>query len=163
MMWGRSVRLGRSTEGESGLSSRSRRSTGGWLAGGVVLSGTVLAIYVAQAAQAGPTAVGTAPGTVKLVPASGPVNSTPTWATTIACPAGYQASGLFTEVNADGSWTSISQVVDGTAAPFQGPLQASLTELKSLANIPNGGADELFVICASQQGATGKTDRKSVV
>lgn len=109
------------------------------------------------ASQTSGTSQTSSTGGVALHPASGLVNSKPTWATTTACPAGYQGSGLFTEVNTDGSWTSISQVVDGTAAPFGGPLQASLTELKSLASIPNGGTDELFMICASQQGATGKT------
>ena len=143
-------------KGEPGLSS-SHRAKGRWLAGGVVLSGTVLAIYVAQAASAGPAAVGTSPGTVKLIPASGPVNSTPSWATTIACPAGYQGSALFTEADTDGSQTSISQVVDGTAAPFGAKLIATVTMLKYLAGTPNGGSDELFMICASGQGATGKT------
>jgi hypothetical protein len=123
----------------------------------VVLSGTVLAIYVAQAASAGPSAVGTAPGTVALIPASGPVNSTPSWSTTVACPAGYQASALFSAVQADGTYLSIAQVVDGTNVPFKGVLQGSLTQIKSLSGIPDGGTQELFVICSSQQGGTGKT------
>jgi hypothetical protein len=122
-----------------------------------VLSATVLAIYVAQAAEAGSDALGSAPGTVKLIPASGSVSSTPTWATTIACPAGYQGSGLFSEVQADGSVSSIAQVVDGTAAPFTGTLQGTIAQIKSLGSIPNGGTQELFVICSSEQGSTGKT------
>ena len=102
--------------------------------------------------------MGTQPGTVNLVPTSGPVNSTPTWATTVACPAGFQGSATFKEVHADGVSTNlIAPIVNGTAAPFSGTLQTTIANIKAAGGIANGGTQELFVTCYSAQSGTGNT------
>jgi hypothetical protein len=103
-------------------------------------------------------AQGGTPGTLKLNPASGAINSKPTWSTSVACPSGYQGSGLFSELHADGkTFTSISPVVNGTAASFNGDLLASIALIKSIGAVPNGGTQKLFVICSSGPGGTGNT------
>jgi hypothetical protein len=55
------------------------------------------------------------------------------------------------------TFTSISPVVNGTAAPFNGDLLASIALIKSIGAIPNGGTQKLFVICSSEPGGTGNT------
>jgi hypothetical protein len=117
---------------------------------GATIGGTTL--IAAGAAQA---AIGTQPGHVQLVPASGPTSSTPTWATDEACPTGFQGSAVFEEVHADGTFTTISPAVNGTATAFTGTLQASIAVIQSIGGIPNGGTQELFVQCASGAGGTG--------
>ena len=127
-----------------------------WLAGAAVVGGAWLAVYAGQAARAVPAAMGTQPGAVGLNPASGPTSSTPTWSTTVACPSGFQGSATFKEVHADGTTTNfISQIVNKTAAPFHGALQASIAQIQKMGGIPNGGTQELFVTCYSQYSGTG--------
>jgi hypothetical protein len=138
------------------LSSRNRRSIGGWIAGVAIVGGALLGQYVTQAAQAGQAALGTDPGAVQLNPASGPANSTPTWSTTVACPTGYQGSAVFSEVHANGTtFTTIAPVVTDTRIAFHGTLQGTIATIKSVGGIPNGGTQELFIQCASGLGGTG--------
>lgn len=150
------VRLARLDGRGPVLSSRNRRSIGGWIAGVAIVGGALLGQYVTQAAQAGQAALGTNPGAVQLNPASGPANSTPTWSTTVACPTGYQGSAVFSEVHANGTtFTTIAPVVNDTRAPFHGTLQGTIAVIKSVGGIPNGGTQELFIQCASGLGGTG--------
>ena len=130
-----------------------RAAVAAGLAGGLV-GGMLLGAGPAQAA------LGTQPGTVNLVPPTGATSSTPTWATTVACPSGFQGSAVFEEVHSDGTtFTTISPVVNSSttslAAPFTGTLQATIATIQSIGGIPNGGTQELFVQCASGTGGTG--------
>jgi hypothetical protein len=134
----------------SGRNGRAAR----WLTVAIALGASVT---LTAACGSSGSSQGSSSGGVALNPASGSVNSTPTWSTSEACPAGYQGSGLFSESHTDGSYTTIAQVVDGTNAPFKGTLQGTIAQIKSVGGIPNGGTQELFVICSSQQGGTGKT------
>lgn len=121
-----------------------------------VTAGTVGGLLLgAEAAQA---TLGTNPGHVALVPPTGQVSSTPTWATDVACASGFQGSAVFRAVKADGSTVSISQATNSVATPFSGNLQASLSAIQSLSVIPNGGTQELVVICFSGPSLTGTQD-----
>jgi hypothetical protein len=141
------------------LSTRKGRLTG-WFAGVVAVGGAfVLASAGVGSAAAYGTAQagrGTQPGRVNLVPPTGPAASTPTWATTVACPAGFQGSAVFSEVHADGTTTNtIAPITNGTAAAFTGTLQASMARIKTAGAIPNGGTQELFITCYSLASGTG--------
>jgi hypothetical protein len=123
-----------------------------------VLGGALLGTLAAEGAQAVPAAFGTNPGAVKLTPASGPTNGTPTWSTTVGCPSGFQGSAVFSEVHSDGTtFTTIAPVVTGTIRAFHGTLLTTMTQLKSIGGIANGGTQEFFVQCASGLGGTGST------
>jgi hypothetical protein len=149
--------LGRAAEGrESGL-SRSARSVAGWLAGAVVAGGVILGAYAVQDAQGAQTALGTSPGAVALNPASGPVNSMPQWSTTTGCPAGFQGSAVFRAVRPNGTTFSISMAADKVTAPFSGTLQGPITEIQSVAGVPDGGWQEFVVICFSGDSLTGSS------
>jgi hypothetical protein len=100
--------------------------------------------------------VGNNPGAVQLNPASGSTSSTPTWSTSVGCNAGFQGSAVLRDVESDGVTTdSISQAVNGTANPFSGTLQASMAQIQALGSIPNGGTQELVVVCFSGPSLTG--------
>jgi hypothetical protein len=104
-------------------------------------------------------AVGTEPGDVTLVPATGPIASSPTWSTSVACNAGFQGSAVLDEVHADGVTTNaVSNAVNSVAAPFSGTLQAPLSSIQSIGGIPAGGTQELVVICFSGVSETGTRD-----
>ena len=135
------------------LKSRNRRLMGWSLAGTAAAGGALLAVYAASAAQA---SMGTMPGAVTLNPASGATSGRPSWSTSTACPAGFRGSAVFREVHADGTTTnSISQATNTVAASFSGTLQAPISLIKSLGGIPNGGTQELVVICFSGPSLTG--------
>ena len=124
--------------------------------GAAVVAGAVLiGVYAAQGAQGAQVAVGTSPGAVALKPASGAMSSTPTWSTTTACPAGFQGSAVFRAVRPNGTTFSISPAVAKVTTPFNGTLQASLTEIQSVAGVSNGGSEEFVVICFSGDSLTG--------
>jgi hypothetical protein len=93
---------------------------------------------------------------VQLNPASGPIASTPTWATSSACPTGYQGSGVFRIVQPHGLTTSISQATNDVVTAFHGTLIANIAEIQAYANIANGGSAELVMICFSGDSLTGK-------
>jgi len=113
-------------------------------------------MLVAGAAQA---AIGKNPGAVQLSATSGATTAKPTWSTTVACAAGFQGSAVFREVHSDGTSTnSISPAVNGTAAPFSGTLQATIAQIQTAGAIPNGGTQELVVICFSGPSLTGTSD-----
>jgi hypothetical protein len=103
--------------------------------------------------------VGKNPGLVQLSPASGPTSSKPTWSTSTACASGFQGSAVLREVHADLATTnSVSTVVNGTAAPFSGTLQGTMAQVQFHGGIPNGGTQELVVICFSGPSLTGSSD-----
>jgi hypothetical protein len=109
-----------------------------------------------MAAQA---TIGTMPGAVALNPASGSTGGTPTWSTTVACPTGFQGSGIFREVWSDGVTTnSISAVNNSVAAPFSGTLQANMATIQASGNVNNGATQELVVICFSGPSGTGSSE-----
>ena len=113
-------------------------------------------MLVAGAAQA---AIGKNPGAVQLSATSGATTAKPTWSTTVACGAGFQGSAVFREVHSDGTSTnSISPAVNGTATPFSGTLQATIAQIQTAGAIPNGGTQELVVICFSGASTTGTSD-----
>jgi hypothetical protein len=129
----------------------------GWLAGAVVAGGVILGAYAAQDAQGAQTALGTSPGAVALNPASGSVNSTPKWSTTTGCPTGFQGSAVFRAVRPNGTTFSISMAADKVTAPFSGTLQGPITEIQSVADVPDGGWQEFVVICFSGDSLTGSS------
>jgi hypothetical protein len=110
----------------------------------------------ASSSNAGSSNAGSNTATVQLNPASGPTTKTPTWSTSVACPSGYQGSGLFSEAHADGTFTTIAPAVTSTNTPFHGTLLGSIARIKSIGGIPDGSTQELFMICASGPGGTGK-------
>jgi hypothetical protein len=123
----------------------------------VALSGGIL-VGTAGAALA---SVGTIPGAVTLSETSGPTSDKPTWSTSVACNPGFQGSAIFREVHSDGVTTnSISPVVNGTAAPFSGTLQATMAQIQAAGGIPTGGTQELVVICFSGPSSTGTSDNE---
>src|ERR1700761_3266858 len=82
------------------------------LAGAVAIGASVTLTAACGSSVSSGSSGGAA--TVALKPVSGPVSSTPTWSTSIACPNGYQGSGLFSEYASDGkTYDSISPVVNG--------------------------------------------------
>lgn len=142
------------------LSRRNGRLTRWFVAVAAIGVGMMLSSACASSAAPGNTgnagqANNVAP--VQLNPASGPTNSTPTWSTPDACPSGYQGSAVFSEAHADGSFTTIAPVVNGTNIPFKGTLLGTIALIKSVGGIPNGGTQELFVQCTSGPGGTGNT------
>src|SRR6202050_3225421 len=97
------------------------KSFGNGRLGRMVVVLGVAGLLLGAGAGAAEAAMGTQPGTVNLVPTSGPTSSTPTWATTVSCPSGFQGSATFKEVHSDGATTNlIAPIVNGTAAPFTG-------------------------------------------
>jgi hypothetical protein len=121
-------------------------------AAGLTLGGMLLSAGVANAT------VGTIPGAVQLSATSGATSGKPTWSTNVGCNAGFQGSAVFREVKADGTTASISPAVNGTQKAFSGTLQATIAAIKTLGNIPNGGTQELVVICFADQSETGNSD-----
>jgi uncharacterized protein (TIGR03382 family) len=108
-----------------------------------------------EAAQA---AVGNNPGAVNLNPTTGPTSSTPTWATTVGCNAGFQGSAVFRAVTSSGTTFSISGATNSVTAAFQGTLQSDIGTIQTVTGIPNGGTTELVVICFSGPSLTGNSD-----
>lgn len=117
--------------------------------------GGMLLTAACSSATAGQNPAASGAG-VALSAASGPVSSTPTWSTAVACPSGYQGSATFKEVHSDGVSTNlIAPIVNGTAAPFKGTLQASIAQIQAAGGIRDGGTQKLFVTCYSGQSGTG--------
>ena len=122
---------------------------------------TVAGGMLVGAAGIAEASVGNNPGAVNLNPTTGAQTSKPTWATTVACSSGFQGSAVFREVHADGVTTnSISPVVNGTAAPFSGTLQATMAQIKSAGGIATGGTQELVVVCFSGPSLQGSSDNE---
>jgi hypothetical protein len=106
-------------------------------------------------------AIGTQPGTVNLVPPTGPTSTTPTWQTTIACPSGFQGSAILQTVTTGGTTFNASAFVNGVGAnPITGmALQAPMSTIQSVAGFANGNTNgqEFFVTCWSGASGTGSS------
>ena len=115
-------------------------------AGALVLS--------AGAAYAG---VGQEPGDVSLSPASGSTSTSPTWATTVGCPTGFQGSAVFRIEEGGGATFSISPTIAVVTSAFTGAMENndSIATIQSVAGLANGGTDELVVYCFSGASLTG--------
>ena len=129
------------------MSSRKGRLVG-WFAGVVAVGAGLLGACAAQASQA-PQA------SVTLHPASGPTNSTPTWSTNVACPAGFRGSAILRAIKPDGTTFSLSGVTNSVTAPFSGTLLGSISEIQTVAGVRNGGTEKFVVLCWSGPSATG--------
>ena len=78
--------------------------------------------------------MGSQPGSLALSPTTGALTSTPTWATTDGCPAGFQGSAQLAEFTSAGTLVSrISPTVAGPAAAFSGTLDGSIGALLNTA------------------------------
>ena len=125
---------------------------------GATIGGTTL-----LAAGAAEAAIGTQPGTLVLTPGGStptPTTTSPTWSTTVGCPSGFQSSAVVKSVHADGTSSSVSVFVNSATVSLTGPipaqpLQATMAGIQSNAGIPNGGTQELYVICYSGNSGTG--------
>jgi hypothetical protein len=139
------------------LGSRNGRVTR-WLAA-LVAIGVSVALSSACGSSGPTSSAAQAAGSLTISPASGPTSSTPTWATSVACPSGYQGSAVFSELHADGkTYTTIAPIVNGTNVPFKGTLLASIARIQFFSGgVPDGGTQELFVQCTSGPGGTGNT------
>jgi hypothetical protein len=111
-----------------------------------------------NAAQSTNTRTTTA--TVALNPASGPDHSSPTWSTRTACPTGFQGSAVFRAVMASGLTFSISPGIASVTAPFHGTLELPISEIQTVARVPNGGTVEFAVVCFSGPSLTGTSHRE---
>jgi hypothetical protein len=127
------------------------------VAGATIGGSTLLAAGAAEAA------VGTQPGTLVLTPGgstASPTSTSPTWSTTVGCPTGFQSSAVVKEAHADGTSSSASVFVNSATVPLTGPipaqpLQGTMAQIQSFGAIPNGGTQELYVICYSGNSGTG--------
>jgi hypothetical protein len=139
------------------LGIKNGRSTR-WLAGLVAIGAGAILTSACTASSAQDASTSTDPaGGVALHPASGSVNSTPTWSTSTACPAGYQGSAVFRAVRPDGTTYSISGATDTVTTPFHGTLLGNVAEIASLLNsVPNGTKQKYVVVCFSGPSLTGK-------
>jgi hypothetical protein len=99
------------------------------------------------------------PGNLTLTPASGPVSTQPTWATTDGCPTGFQGSAVLSEFNTDGSFASnVSAIVNSPTTAFTGTLQNTISSELSATAVANGGTVAFAVGCFSQSGGTGSVE-----
>jgi hypothetical protein len=79
----------------------------------------------------------------------------------VACPAGFQGSGVFRAVKASGGPPfSISGATNSVKAPFSGTLLGPVSEIQQVAGVPNGGTTELVVICFSGDSLTGTSHQE---
>jgi hypothetical protein len=142
---------------------------------GVAVGGMLLAAGCSNGVPAGQnaaedaTATATATATaaagngVALNPGSGSENSMPTWSTTAACPSGFQGSGIFRAINSAGHTYSISGATNSVTAAFRGTLLAPIAEIQDFGDIPNGGTQELVVICYSGDSLTGSPHEQTTM
>jgi hypothetical protein len=137
------------------LGSKNGRLTR-WFAGAVAIG-----VGVALSSACASNAVQSSGTAVQLNPASGSTSSTPTWRTAVACPSGFQGSATFKEVHANGTTTNlIAPIVNDTASPFSGTLQATIAQIQSAGGIPDGGTQKWFVTCFSAQSGTGNAQNE---
>jgi len=118
------------------------------------------ALLTAGAAQA-VTSVGSQPGNLTFNPPSGSATAavgTVTWATSTACPSGFQTSAQLEIIDSNGVGSNASPVVTGVTAPFGGSLLATPAQSQSLGtSIPFGQPVEWAVACFAGAGGTGNS------
>jgi hypothetical protein len=141
----------------------------GRLRRGVVIAGTLAVTTGLLTAGSALAGVGTQPGDLELLSSgtvitSGALSSTPTWATTTACPAGFQGSAALFEFMAPGGaeLSQISPTVEsGLTTPFSGSLDSDVDvgELLALGPSPisatSPGTVEWVVGCYTGQPGIG--------
>lgn len=133
----------------------------GATAGAVLLGAGCSQAPAAQNATAQNAAAAAATsGGVALSPARGATTSTPGWSTTAACPTGFQGSGIFRAITRTGATYSISGGTNSVTAPFKGTLLANLATIQGLSGVPDGGTQELVIICFSGPSLTGTSHRE---
>ena len=125
-----------------------RRLTRAGVLLGLVATTVGAALLVPATAQA---AVGKNPGHLSFSPTSGPVASSPTWATDTACSSSFNNSAKLNVVQADGvTLKAASGTITSVTAPFSGTLQAPLSTIKTAllgGAAANGGTFEFVVEC----------------
>jgi hypothetical protein len=100
------------------------------------------------------TLLGTAPGAVSLTRASGSMSTKPTFATTEACPAGFQGSGtLFLNDPGGGGLDQLASTDDSVTGAFSGAFSNPLSLARAVFPDIAGTTSELVVKCTS--GASG--------
>jgi hypothetical protein len=126
------------------------------LAAGTLSALAAIALVGLSAAQAN-AAVGNQAGALTISPGSGPVTATGLrYASTTACPTGFQGSGLLQVVDpGGGGFNNIAAVNDSVAAPFSGSLNATFAlAIQVFPDLP-GKTAELVIQCSSGPSATG--------
>jgi hypothetical protein len=105
--------------------------------------------------------VGSQPGKLILKPSAGSTSVSPTWYTTDACPAGYQASAQL-DAAMYGSTTNF-QWISGTYSPGNSPIppgqhlqfNSSVAEIQQVTKTPDGQTDMWVLRCAALQSGLG--------
>ena len=136
--------------------------------GAVVLAAVGLTAAGAGLATAGSAmaAVGTLPGVLSLVPATGALSSTPTFASADACPSGSNVSAQVDEYTLSGGFVStVSGVANSVTVPFTGLLQGSVGGLLGVAGISasSPGTLEWVVDCYNQGAGTGTPNHQGSI
>jgi hypothetical protein len=106
-------------------------------------------------------AVGSQPGKLILKPSAGSTSVSPTWYTTDACPAGYQASAQL-DAAMYGSTTDF-QWISGTYSPGNSPIppgqhlqfNSSVAEIQQVTKTPDGQTDMWVLRCAALESGLG--------
>jgi hypothetical protein len=157
------------------MNTKLKWGTAGRLRRGAVVLGALgvtagLAVMTAGVALAG---VGAQPGDLELLSSgtvitSGLLTSIPTWATTTACPSGFQGSAAITEYTITGVEGSlISSVEASVTAPFSGTLDGSVGALLDTAPVSisatSPGTSEWVVQCYTGTGATGSFENEQSI
>jgi hypothetical protein len=96
------------------------------------------------------------PGTIKLTPARGSATSVPKWATTVACPSGFQGSAVLDELNKDNSVASQigTDTQQAVTAPFVGGLEANVATIAAVSNVGKGTPATWVFACYPNGNAT---------
>jgi hypothetical protein len=97
---------------------------------------------------------------VALSPASGSNLGTPTWATTVPCPKGFQGSAVFRVVTPAGTTFSISGATNTVTAPFHGTLLGSIAEIEEVSNVPKDYKQKYVIVCFSGPSLTGTSHQE---
>jgi hypothetical protein len=100
---------------------------------------------------------GSQPGKLTLNPPSGAVTLRPAWATSTACPAGFQTSADLYALTTNGKIGSVaSPTVLSPTAPFSGTLLTTVgTSLSLGTDVKPGQSDQWVVACWSGPAGTG--------
>jgi hypothetical protein len=115
-----------------------------------------IALVGLSVAQAN-AAVGTQPGALTISPGSGPVTATGiTYASSTACPAGHNGSGLVRLIDPGGRGpTNLAAVNPHVTAPFSGTFNTTFATVWSFFPDIYGATSEIVVYCFSGPSATG--------
>lgn len=121
----------------------------------LVAAGSVLGATHANAAV-----VGTQAGALSFSPSTGPVtNSGITYASTSACPSGFQGSGVVRIVDpGSGAVANLSPVNNSVATPFNGTFNGTFSLAEAVFSDIVGTTSEVAVYCFSGPSATGSSE-----